>query len=339
MSNNQTLKDRDSSLDMAKGILIAMLIFHHIVDVGIRLNNINNNVLSIMEMIQSPLIVCYFMPSFFIITGMCSTFKKQFIPFFIRQIKTLLLPAIVFVFLFHLYQGDSLKTLLGDVKRLFWLGSDYWFITALFEAKIFYYFLRKYLTSNKVLFLILLCLSSFGALLNDLFNVKCPNDFFMIRHTLDLMVFIGVGNLFKDYFNNRNVIIVTTSLFVLLVSLYIITGEHLPYVTYTFATSLISWPIHIVLSISGTVAIITVCRYISNNHLIEYIGKNSLSIYLMQWYTLIMFIDAFENILSENDIVISIACISSIFISTISIGLFVAYITNNTKLRILMGKF
>ena len=110
MINNQIKEGRDSSIDMAKGILIAMLIFHHIVDVCAQLD-VSNIVISAMRSIQKQMIVCYFMPAFFMITGICSNFNKPFVPFVKNQIKSLLIPAVSFILLFHIYQGDTIRQL------------------------------------------------------------------------------------------------------------------------------------------------------------------------------------------------------------------------------------
>ena len=100
---------RDRLLDFAKGILISMLVLHHIVDVGYRMNHIDNNVLLFMNNIQKPLITCYFIPAFFLITGMVSNFSRPFGPFVFSQFKILLLPAIVFTILFHpFYWGGGI---------------------------------------------------------------------------------------------------------------------------------------------------------------------------------------------------------------------------------------
>lgn len=335
MINNQIKEGRDSSIDMAKGILIAMLIFHHIVDVCAQLD-VSNIVISAMRSIQKQMIVCYFMPAFFMITGICSNFNKPFFPFVKNQVKSLLIPAVSFILLFHIYQGDTIRQLGGTIMRLFIFGKDYWFLIALFEAKLLYWILNKYVNNSKEIIVILLALSFIGSLLNT-FDVS--QNFFMHRHVFDLTLYLGVGNMAKSCYRKQKVSVSCLIVFVSVLSIYTIVGIKIPYVTYTFATPVPHWVSHVLLSISGSYLVLWLSRSIKVDALIEYMGKNSLVIFLIQWYTLFMFLEAFETILSENKVATSISCILAIFISTISIGLFVAYIINNTKMRFLIGKF
>lgn len=85
--------------------------------------------------------------------------------------------------------------------RLFLFGKDYWFLIALFEAKLLYWFLNKYVNSSKGIIVILLALSFIGSLLNT-FDIS--QNFFMHRHVFDLTLYLGVGHLAKSYYKNRN---------------------------------------------------------------------------------------------------------------------------------------
>ena len=328
-------KERDHSLDMAKGILIAMLIFHHINDTR-NMVGIENELMDYMRLIQKPLIVCYFMPAFFLISGICSNFNKDFKPFITNQVKGLLIPAVSFIIIIHAFQGESLRTLGGTIMRLFVYGKDYWFLVALFEAKVLYYFLRRTIHNDRLLLLVLVCLSLGGAILND---VDKFDNFFMHRHMLDLTFFIGIGNIYKQHLQTKRIMWISLSAFTIIVIPLMIFQVPIPYVTYTFGTTSFMWPVHLSLSLTGSIAIVALCKRLPTDSLVEYIGRNSLAIFLMQWYTLIMFMECFKNSLKHCPMTESVVLVSVIFISTIAIGLLVAYVTNNTKLRYLMGKF
>lgn len=329
------LKSRDRSIDMAKGILIAMLIFHHIVDVCGQ-SDVSNIVISAMRSIQKQMIVCYFMPAFFMITGICSNFNKPFVPFVKNQIKSLLIPAVSFILLFHIYQGDTIRQLGGTIMRLFLFGKDYWFLIALFEAKLLYWFLNKYVNNSKGIIVILLALSFTGSLLNT-FDIS--QNFFMHRHVFDLTLYLGVGHLAKSYYKKQKISVSCLIVFVAVLSVYTIADIKIPYVTYNFATPAPHWVSHVLLSISGSYLVLWLSRSIKVDALIEYMGKNSLAIFLMQWYTLFMFIEMAAQTLACCSIRESVAVIVSIFIGTIAIGLLVAYLGEHTKFKYLMGKF
>lgn len=329
------LRSRDRSIDMAKGILIAMLIFHHIVDVCGQ-SDVSNVVISAMRSIQKQMIVCYFMPAFFMITGICSNFNKPFVPFVKNQVKSLLIPAVSFILLFHIYQGDTIRQLGGTIMRLFLFGKDYWFLIALFEAKLLYWFLNKYVNSSKGIIVTLLALSFIGSLLNT-FDIS--QNFFMHRHVFDLTLYLGVGHLAKSYYKKQKVSVSCLIVFVAVLSVYTIADIKIPYVTYTFATPAPHWVSHVLLSISGSYLVLWLSRSIKVDALIEYMGKNSLAIFLMQWYTLFMFVGMASATLQSCTWYESVAVIVSIFVSTIAIGLLVAYICEHSIFKYLMGKF
>ncbi len=331
-------KVRDKSLDMTKGLLIAFLIIHHIIVYASqgRTSEDVNGVIRVLNNIQPMLFSCYFMPAFFLISGMCSNFQKDFKPFIVNQIKYLLIPAISFILLFHIYFGEPPRTLCGDIVRLFIEGKDYWFLIALFGAKIIFYGINKLFVNKNIIVGVLLTLSALGVLLNDL---NAMPNYFMHRQIFDLTVFLGIGHLFKDSIRKRKTIQIAVGLYVFCGVGLILLNIPFPVVTYGFATTITTWPVHMVLSVTGTIIIIFLGKIMPIEPLIEYMGKNSLAIFLIQWYTLEMFMNAFNPMLDQSNVVTSTMYICSVFVATIAIGLFVAYITNNTKLRVLMGKF
>ena len=136
--NDKNIKCRNVALDATKGLLIVLLILHHIVDVGVRICDIHNPVLDAMRMLQRPIAVCYFMQAFFLISGLCSSFTGKFIDFFARQFKTLLLPAIFFDVCYAIYFGG-----VSNLPRCLvnWLtrGGSFWFVVSLFTAKVLFF--------------------------------------------------------------------------------------------------------------------------------------------------------------------------------------------------------
>jgi peptidoglycan/LPS O-acetylase OafA/YrhL len=165
------------------------------------------------------------------------------------------------------------------------------------------------------------------------------DNFFMHRHTLDLTIFLGVGNIYRQKLQKKKVMWISLMVFILVLIPFIFLHEPIPYVTYTYGTTSLMWPVHVLLSLTGSVVIVAICKRLPKDSLVEYMGRNSLAIFLMQWYTLILFMECFNYNLNLCTIKESIILVSVIFISTIAIGLLVAYITNNSKLRYIMGKF
>ena len=90
MDNN---RKRLEYIDVAKGIMISLLVFHHYPSSmgGIAVAHIDE-----IKCWQEWFIV-FFMPAFFFITGFCSNFNKPFKEFLISNLKVLLIPAILFI--------------------------------------------------------------------------------------------------------------------------------------------------------------------------------------------------------------------------------------------------
>lgn len=138
-----TPKPRITYIDVAKGILICCLLYGHIRVYG-PMDGLQDDVMQLMSK-TGPLYGAFFMQTFFIITGFCSSFKVGFKNFLWKNIKTLLIPSIL-LFLFSEYykmivfQADNHPFVL----LLDWLTTGGpWFIITMFWAKIIYYGIYK----------------------------------------------------------------------------------------------------------------------------------------------------------------------------------------------------
>lgn len=123
-------------VDTTKGLLIVFLVFHHIVNMAkgkMPIDNLNN--ITGWDILYVP----YFMQAFFFITGYCSSFNKKAKAFICSNAKSLLIPLVSFCiinqFFSWLIDGDNFffVTVLG--KRFFFVTELYWFLSALFIAK------------------------------------------------------------------------------------------------------------------------------------------------------------------------------------------------------------
>lgn len=86
--------NRLSYIDSAKGILIIIVIMHHLPQVAIRICEIDSDNLQIMDS-YSFLYCSFFMQAFFFITGFCTSFEKEFSEFFLRNFKTIILSGLL----------------------------------------------------------------------------------------------------------------------------------------------------------------------------------------------------------------------------------------------------
>lgn len=113
------MKNRISYFDVEKGILMLMVIFGHCI-------NWNNEAIkdvdiTMLEPIKS-LWLSFFMPAFFVITGMCSNFDRKFKDFLLRNFKGLLIPCWIFTILNPFYLPDI--QIIQSLKEILFYGGN-----------------------------------------------------------------------------------------------------------------------------------------------------------------------------------------------------------------------
>lgn len=284
--DNRPQKQRKGYIDIAKGILIILLVIHHAEVIYHDNLHVNNQVLSFLEIIQFPLITCYFLQLFFLITGYCSNFKKQFKPFLINQSKTLLLPLVTITLVFYILNTDRsiislsfYKGMIGCLGSSMIYGSFSWFLVTMFEAKIIYYVINRYVSNKRMKLGVLLLLSLLGSLIY--YNGIHP-ELRMHRQVLEFLLFLGIGNIFKERLIDKKYFIISIIAYSLIAILYFTINKPLPFATSEIVyNSIFEWPLHILLSMAGSIIILYFSYLIKREKLLEYIGKNSLVIYLI----------------------------------------------------------
>ena len=328
--------NRDNSIDVAKGILIIMLVFHHIVNYGDRVLHLNNAVLEFMRYVQRPGALCFFMPAFFLITGMCSTFDCDFRTFLRKQIRQLLIPGFCFALAYRLYNGHGH----GLTRWLWWYlhtGGPYWFLTALCGGKVIYYFSKRYIPSKTAIIGVLALLSFAGCCLHQL---DLSVNYYWHWQMFDLTLFIAVGNIYKDGLRDNRVGIVALISYMCLVGIGVAFYGllRLPYVTAGFGTNMYGWPLHIALSMTGAASVLFLSRKISDFRWLNYLGRNSLVVYMTQEETLILLMNAFAGTFTCCSLQTSITSVGLIAIATCAVAVVIAHAIDTTPLRIIMGK-
>ena len=135
------MKQRISFFDVAKGLLMLMVIYGHCM-------NWNRDVIMdkdiiLLQPVQN-IWQSFFMPAFFVVTGMCSNFYRAFKDFVIRNFKSLLIPCWVFTLL-NPFELPNIH-LVSAIKVIVLYGGDsvFWFLPTLFFSKVIYWMLRKY---------------------------------------------------------------------------------------------------------------------------------------------------------------------------------------------------
>lgn len=292
-----------------------------------------------METISS-FISPFFMPAFFLITGFCSNFDKEFFPFIKNNFKNLILLGLILfiikVFLSALLTLDinSFSTVLSLPKILIGRGCYYWFLSALFIAKIIFYIINKRIDDVK-LKLIFSFLLPIGLFFLD--QEQKIYNFWYFEQAIYLLPFIAIGNCYKNkehIFNNKYTII---SLFVYLLLIFILKDNvDLPSVTMIInLTDKLSLLLYFMISFIGTIALLSIARAINRNRILQYAGRQSIIIYTMHIELLLFFEDQFRYLVMNFPwfwwylIVLTLT-----FIST----LVIAYILNSNNFKFILLK-
>lgn len=85
---------RLSYIDVAKGLLILLVVYDHLPDMYMYKLNLSNEYIEYLDKTQW-VYKLFFMLAFFCITGMCSNFNKDFKTFFISNYKSLIIPNVI----------------------------------------------------------------------------------------------------------------------------------------------------------------------------------------------------------------------------------------------------
>lgn len=140
-------KVRHPYIDVAKGILIIMVVVGHFENLSRLYYGIENSYIQAFNNVEL-LWVSWFMPAFFFFTGLCSSFNKPFKDFFIANFKSIIIPGILITLLLKytdniLSLNFALKAWSPGFKNLLFRAGTGWFLPALFIAKVIYWKLNS----------------------------------------------------------------------------------------------------------------------------------------------------------------------------------------------------
>ena len=148
-------KERLHYIDIAKGVLILMVVYGHVYGVN---QSINHPLLYYIHLSANSF-VAYYMPCFFVITGFCSNFKKPFKEFLSNSVKTIVLPAFSFSLLFFILARQfDLLSIREFIKLELFYGGEFWFLSSLFLARLMYWSISRLFSDRS---LALLCIIFF----------------------------------------------------------------------------------------------------------------------------------------------------------------------------------
>lgn len=343
MTNPRIKSDRFHYIDVAKGLLILMVAYGHFwqhvepldAHAAFYLRQVNNTFLA------------FYMPAFFFITGYCSDFSKPLYANIIHSFRLIMLPAFVFSILVFIanHHFDKAKVI-TFLSSLVLYGGSYWFLTALFVARVLYGILSHYLKGN---LLYAVSASSFflGFLLSDI-----PHEYelWYFVHVLLLMPFIALG----QFFRNKTIPFSKSGFFIFayigVLGITVLSAQRgilksdfaylVPIITQRlFNLNTTMLPSLVMLCMLGILMIMSISKHIDTNRILEYLGRNSLVIYCSHVIVMAYITHNLGGAILKHNLMpigaMSIVCFVSIIIACCGI----AYLFNLRYLKILIGKF
>lgn len=275
---------RNQHTDVAKGILILLVIFYHLPQVGNKLCGLNSEMLNLSDS-YSFIIKAFFMQAFFVITGLYSSFNKPITKFLITCFKTIIVAGILLNIVdkvigatldLSFYYVIDLKEL---IRKCINFGTPYWFLTSLFCCKMFLYGLLR-LRCNKYLIASLSILSMIiGVYYKNIFIPK-ENNYWYIHNSLFMFFFLYLGYFLKNKAGIIRILkLFSPFIYFLVLTLLLFLRIDIPTITQTVAIyDYIQLPYYIVLGITGSFSIFLLSERI-HSRLLAYLGRNSIIIY------------------------------------------------------------
>lgn len=278
-------------IDVAKGIMISLLVFHHYPHL-LSVNGVNiENISSITSWHEWFLV--FFMPAFFFITGFCSNFNKPFKEFLNSNLKVLLIPAILFIVINRILSALFFCHTKEEVINQLLHGATLWFLWSLFFAKLLHWGVRK-LPYGSLLIYLLLTFMGVWCWFQDIPNIL------YFQNTCALALFLFVGEKCKVYSKKHNFKwVMGCGAFLFVATMIFLKMYHLPRPIVTGVIVMGSYkeiPVYWVLATLGSLFIFLISSLIQKTKVFQSIGKRTLVIYSIHG----LFYSFFLNVAASN---------------------------------------
>lgn len=330
------MRERLHYIDIAKGLLIVFVVTEHM---SMQFNEMYADDLFVKGLHGFFLnwVVSFFMPAFFVITGYCSNFGKDFGKYLLSTFIGLKMPVFFFI---GILGGLALRPMFGfsPLSLKWWIirmfDSGYWFLHALFLVKIAYWLIyRWHNVIGRTAIVFALYAVGVCCFLNGV-----PTDFWILN-TLMLLPFIHLGCIIKEKGFTNTLGISSLSVFVCTTIAILIGGGEIPGITQRIACQQDYDPVAIlVLASSGSIGFIWLCKQVGHSRLLEFIGKYSLVIYCVHFPELVTsFPKQFPQLYADSSLLIALNFVVRASL-LIVFCLLVAVLLDRPFLRLFIGK-
>ena len=245
-------------------------------------------------------IYAFHMPLFFFLSGLVFNYKKYSLSVtFKKSVKGILVPYVLFAILFYViwwlqnaHFRFELFAFVKHMQGIIYANSNnlffnlvLWFLPCLFISKIAFAVLSSRLKSINWIILVLVTSSLLGYLsFVFLPNLTLP---FGIESAFTAIVFFAMGSILKtNYFEKINLIPKSKITFILITALVIcLVAGFINFQLYGVQidlrlNNLGNYFVFYIGAVSGIILTITISILINKNHMLEYIGKYSLALFV-----------------------------------------------------------
>lgn len=317
------MKSRDVGIDVLKAFLAFLVIFGHILQIGIANGDTNEYTESMKYIIYS-----FHMPLFAFVSGYYSTAKQDYVGFCKNKFKQLILPilfwgSIIVLFNILVLNINNITTLKGFILY------DLWYLKSLFVILSLSWFYIRYLSPYYLLFFIAISLYSGGILMLAL-----------------LVPSFMLGFCYRRYYESRlKKYIFSFSLFLLGIEYFFVcpslSVDNLNFIRNLDANASIVYFHRMILALSACIVVFSLfkcidCRLKNKKSIVWLgkIGKQSLAIYTIQSLLvekIVVFIIQGMNMFQY--IILSVLAYCLVFLIILILSKFIV----NENLRLILG--
>ena len=282
--------------DLARGLAILLVIFYH-VPLYIRIGHPWAVELTAPHVNAGTYILPFFMPVFFIISGVFTNTAKSYGSFLWGDVKHLLGVGLLLTFVNTLIQTIGLQ----DIGILRWffrslfsakavdLILSNWFVSAIFFARQIYYAIDRlahWLAKDRqsLYWILEFALLAMVAIMGIWLEPHAPfNDHWYYCQGLVFAIFIAFGKLLQQHPIPKSFLWAGGGLYVLLMALSRFLGlSTLEYGMINTSFTLAHWPFYMLLALSGSALLVALAQTLNTSAPLEFIGRHSLVFYIPQ---------------------------------------------------------
>ncbi len=317
--------------------MVFLLLVHHF-NSATRRASISNPYFIIATSWQH-VFTAFFMPCFFLISGYCSNFESDCSEFLKKVFRQLLLPWFIFELLHATFWAiyDSDFTL--HYYRSFLLKepcTTLWFLNALAFSKVMLYVLKRTIRHDYAVLAVLFVVLILSIIINQ-FDIG--HNYLTIRESMASCFFVGLGVFLKSRQSLLHQLMkYSPYAYIPLISVMMLSVWPIPSFTAGLRVSISQIPVFLILSLSGSLSLLLLCKKMDNNSALEYLGRNSLTIYCNHFCPLYALLVFFYTHIGSTSLSQFLLFFLAVYVSLLLVCIFLVEAFNLKPLRWIIGR-